>query len=273
MYSRNSLALSLFALLSATALLAAPVSQNINACVGTSTGAVRIVPAGSVCNVGESAVTWAVVGPVGPTGAAGAVGAAGTNGSNGATGAVGATGATGSPGVNGAKGATGATGPAGPQGAVGATGPAGAATGFQWTASYTNAGLHGGQFSNSFVSPLANGYYIGLNAKEQYGSNGLTQVPASCTVTGIQLVARGSGAGDGSSDQINLYVLRNGIETSMAQGFGMATTADGDSATMTISYGAFAVGAGDTLQYFLQEETSSPTANPVVNFSTVLTCQ
>ena len=60
--------------------MAAPASTNIDACVNSSTGTVRIVASTSLCVAGETGLTWALsgaTGPQGPTGPAGAAGATG----------------------------------------------------------------------------------------------------------------------------------------------------------------------------------------------------
>jgi hypothetical protein len=68
-------------LLGNTAVMAAPVSTNISACVNSSTGAVRIVSSTSLCVEGEIGTSWAVTGAVGPTGPAGPAGPTGAAGS------------------------------------------------------------------------------------------------------------------------------------------------------------------------------------------------
>lgn len=110
------------------------------ACVSPD-GKARFVPAGTVCQVPERAVSWILAGPTGPTGLAGAPGVAGAAGAPGAAGPTGPRGPTGAPGplglpgpagdvgLPGATGPMGPTGPAGPAGSpglAGLTGPAGA---------------------------------------------------------------------------------------------------------------------------------------------------
>jgi hypothetical protein len=115
MSSRNSLGVLVCSLLLGTAAMAAPLATQVNACVNSTTGAVRIVSSTTLCVAGESGMTWALVGPAGPIGPPGPAGA---------TGSAGAIGPAGGVGPAGAVGPAGPTGPTGPTGATGATGPA-----------------------------------------------------------------------------------------------------------------------------------------------------
>jgi type VI protein secretion system component Hcp len=93
-----------------------PAGGVIHACYSLLGGSVRIVSAGSSCNLLETSISWNQVGPQGPAGPAGVAGP---------TGAAGATGAQGASGVQGPAGVQGAMGLQGPQGVPGAPGPAG----------------------------------------------------------------------------------------------------------------------------------------------------
>ncbi len=104
----------------------------ITGCFVRSTGALRIIDAGSgdSCRSGEQRLTWNRTGPAGPAGADGApgpVGADGAPGPAGADGAPGPAGADGAPGPAGPPGPAGSPGPAGADGAPGPAGPPGPA--------------------------------------------------------------------------------------------------------------------------------------------------
>src|SRR5258708_3471398 len=89
----------------------------------------------TVCQAGQTLISWnqtgppgpqGAVGPQGPKGDTGGVGAQGAPGPVGATGAAGPTGQSGPQGPQGLKGDTGATGATGPAGPIGPSGAAGA---------------------------------------------------------------------------------------------------------------------------------------------------
>ena len=92
--------------------------NTVFACVNNSSGAVKLVSAGTVCPSGSTLVSWNIVGATGPTGATGQTGAQGPTGATGQTGAQGPTGATGPTGAQGPTGATGPTGAQGPTGTI-----------------------------------------------------------------------------------------------------------------------------------------------------------
>jgi len=130
MSSLKSLGVLVCSLLLGTAAMAAPIATQVNACVNSTTGAVRIVSSTTLCVAGETGTSWALVGPAGPVGPAGGPGAAGPVGPAGAPGAAGAVGPVGAPGAAGPvgpAGAPGTAGPVGPAGAAGAAGPVGPA--------------------------------------------------------------------------------------------------------------------------------------------------
>jgi len=120
MPSLMKLAVSVCAIFTSTAALAAPAT--INACYNKVNGIARVVSAGSACLPFEIAVSWNVQGPAGPQGP---IGPAGATGPAGPQGPAGSTGAAGAIGPQGPIGPAGATGPAGPLGPTGLTGPAG----------------------------------------------------------------------------------------------------------------------------------------------------
>jgi hypothetical protein len=96
------------------------------ACMGDRSGALRIVPEGTICLCGETLIIWNIEGPVGPAGPAGAQGRPGAPGPQRAQGATGAQGEQGPQGGQVEPGAQGPQGDSGPQGEQGEPGPAGA---------------------------------------------------------------------------------------------------------------------------------------------------
>jgi hypothetical protein len=109
--------------------------QQLYACVNNSSGTIKMVAPGTVCENGATLFVWNVagpqgmIGPQGPQGPAGPMGAAGPAGATGGTGPAGpagATGMTGPAGPAGPQGPAGLSGPQGPIGLTGLTGPAGA---------------------------------------------------------------------------------------------------------------------------------------------------
>ena len=101
----------------------ATTDVTINACVGVSSGSVRIVSDPTTCKSNEYALSWNQLGPQGPQGPAGPTGPQGATGPQGPQGDPGPAGPAG---FAGPQGATGPQGPAGADGAVGPAGPAGA---------------------------------------------------------------------------------------------------------------------------------------------------
>src|SRR5207249_834764 len=85
-------------------------AQTISACVSTSTGALRIVTAGTACKKGEAVLSWNQQGPQGSAGPQGPQGSAGPQGPQGSAGP---------------QGPQGSAGPQGPQGSAGPQGPRG----------------------------------------------------------------------------------------------------------------------------------------------------
>ena len=79
----------------------------------------------SVCQSGQTLITWSQMGPAGPKGDTGPVGPAGPQGAKGDAGATGATGPQGPTGPQGSQGTSGQTGAVGPVGPAGAQGPKG----------------------------------------------------------------------------------------------------------------------------------------------------
>jgi len=94
--------------------------QQLYACVNNSSGTIKMVAQGTICENGATMFTWNVTGAIGPQGPAGPAGPQGS------TGATGATGVTGPAGPAGPQGPAGPSGPQGPIGLTGLTGPAGA---------------------------------------------------------------------------------------------------------------------------------------------------
>lgn len=84
----------------------------VHACVARD-GTIRIVAATGVCKSNETALDWAIQGPMGPIGPAGPTGAQGPQGVPGPQGVTGPTGAQGPQGAPGPQGDTGPEGPAG----------------------------------------------------------------------------------------------------------------------------------------------------------------
>jgi type VI secretion system secreted protein Hcp len=70
-------------------------SSQINACVNSTNGGVRIVAADAICKNGETAMNWSATGPQGPQGAQGIQGLKGDQGDKGDKGDKGDTGASG----------------------------------------------------------------------------------------------------------------------------------------------------------------------------------
>jgi hypothetical protein len=85
----------------------------IHACVMKPGNALRVVGPNENCKATETAIDWAIQGPMGPAGPQGPQGVAGAQGPQGPQGPVGPAGATG------AQGPEGPAGPAGPQGPAG----------------------------------------------------------------------------------------------------------------------------------------------------------
>jgi len=266
---------------------------------------------GAAGPVGPAGATGAA-GPAGATGPQGPIGLTGPQGPTGLTGPqgpIGNTGPQGSTGLTGAQGPTGLTGPQGPTGATGAPGvvqaittsvsntaSAGAGTltvggtsanpilnvnfpassgssGFTWIGSNENAGSQaGGTTSTGYLSPVASGTQVWINtlASANPGS-GATLVPAACTVGRLQLLLVGNTISDGSPDTATFTVRHNGSPTSMSESLTLSNTSAGHQISGTTTGGAFTVAAGDYLEYQVTETITSG-KNPVVVYSTILTC-
>jgi Collagen triple helix repeat (20 copies) len=100
----------------------------IHTCFNRTTGALRVVSAGSRCRKSESSLSFNQAGPQGARGNAGALGPAGASGAAGSAGPAGPAGPAGADGAAGQAGGTGSAGPGGstgPSGVTGATGPTG----------------------------------------------------------------------------------------------------------------------------------------------------
>jgi hypothetical protein len=278
MSSLKSLGVLFCPLLLGTAALAAPISTQVIACVNSTTGAVRIVSSTALCVAGESAMTWALVGPTGPAGPVGGpgpIGPAGAAGPAGSVGRAGAAGAAGPVGPIGPAGAAGAAGSAGPAGPSGPAGPAGSSStfystalelpGFTATAWNPVSGINGFNNFNTHPNPLALTPLI-LNEIVQ------ATVPNACTLNNLSVRVSPNipALAAGGNDTLTFSMMHNGVITALSCTLTVSSTAI---ETCSDASNPVSVNAGDLIAFYFTNSNSADKFNsPAVWVASSVAC-
>lgn len=141
-------------------------------------------------------------------------------------------------------------------------------SGFTFVANIINPG----DDSTYYIPPV--GAYLvytdtGSGSPQKYSGAGDVYVPAACTVSALYVRGEESDSNYLATDSSAFTVRHNGNDTSMTCTVINGSATLGASATCLDTTDTFAVAAGDLIEF----KYSQTSANPFINYSTMIVCQ